>query len=258
MSELNPVRIAVIGAGAMGRNHTSSVKYSIARQRNGNAGHDACRHGNIREAQELAYGDGHRARNRRDNVAARQPLRKEQADKERGADKGCNGGGNIDNGADDGTHRTRNAPCCDEDHVEHEGLARAPILPFNQLGKRDAICLLGKCRGNSQRLTLRGTRQMRRDRCRVKRKTRGDGGNARDNRRCRYARQPKIADHKLAAARHKRAAQGKDHPGLHSRLPHDHSARRAYCNIGKHHRPDGSNDFEHHTLLILTRSPSRM
>ena len=61
---------------------TSSVKYSIARQRNGNAGHDACRHGNIREAQELAYGDGHRARNRRDNVAARQPLRKEQADKE--------------------------------------------------------------------------------------------------------------------------------------------------------------------------------
>lgn len=64
--------------------------------------------------------------------------------------------------------------------------------------------------------------------------------------------------HKLAAARHKRAAQSKDHPGLHSRLPHDHSARRAYCNIGKHHRPDGSNDFEHHTLLILTRSPSRM
>ena len=61
---------------------TSSVKYSIARQRNGNADHDACRHGNIREAQELAYGDGHRARNRRDNVAARQPLRKEQADKE--------------------------------------------------------------------------------------------------------------------------------------------------------------------------------
>lgn len=56
---------------------TSSVKYSITRQRNGNADHDACRHGNIREAQELAYGDGHRARNRRDNVAARQPLRKE-------------------------------------------------------------------------------------------------------------------------------------------------------------------------------------
>lgn len=56
---------------------TSSVKYSIARQRNGNADHDACRHGNIHEAQELAYGDGHRARNRRDNVAARQPLRKE-------------------------------------------------------------------------------------------------------------------------------------------------------------------------------------
>lgn len=72
---------------------TSSVKYSIARQRNGNADHDACRHGNIREAQELAYGDGYRARNRRDNVAARQPLRKEQADKERSADKGCNGVG---------------------------------------------------------------------------------------------------------------------------------------------------------------------
>lgn len=130
--------------------------------------------------------------------------------------------------------------------------------PLNQLGKRDAVCLLGKRRGNSQRLTLRGTRQMRSDRCRVKRKARGDGSNARDDRCCRHARQPQVADHKLAAARHKRAAQGKDHPGFHSRLPHDHSARRAYCNIGKHHWPDGSNDFEHHTLLILTRSPSRM
>jgi hypothetical protein len=64
-------------------------------------------------------------------------------------------------------------------------------------------------------------------------------------------RQPKIADHKLAAARHKRAAQSKDHPGLHSRLPHDHSARRAYCNIGKHHWPDDFKDPKDHATPIL-------
>ena len=169
-----------------------------------------------------------------------------------------NSGGNIDNGTDDGTHRARSAPCRDEDHVEHEGFARAPILPLNQLGKRDAVCLLGERRGNSQRLTLRGARQMGCDRCRVKSEARGDGGDARDDRRRRHTCQPQIADHKLPAARHERAAQSKDHPGFHSRLPHDHSARRAYCNIGKHHWPDGSNDFEHHTLLILIKSPSRM
>ena len=46
-------------------------------------------------------------------------------------------------------------------------------------------------------------------------------------------------------------------PGLIKSLA-TNAARRAYCNIGKHHWPDGSNDFEHHTLLILTRSPNRM
>ena len=123
--------------------------------------------------------------------------------------------------------------------------------PLNQLGKRDAVCLLGERRGNSQRLTLRGARQMGCDRCRVKSEAQGDGGDARDNRRCRYARQPKIADHKLAAARHKRAAQSKDHPGLHSRLPHDHSARRAYCNIGEHHWPDDFKEPKDHATPIL-------
>ncbi len=123
-----------------------------------------------------------------------------------------------------------------------------PILPFNQLGKRNAVCLLGKCRGNSQRLTLRSTPQMRCDRCRVKRKARGDCGDARDDRCCRHTCQPQIADHKLPAARHERAAQSKNHPGFHSRLRHNHSARRGYRNIGKHHRPDGFNDFEHHSV----------
>ena len=92
---------------------------------------------------------------------------------------------------------------------------------------------------NGQRLTLRGARQMRCDRCRVKCKARGDCGDASDDRCRRHARQPQVADHKLSAARHKRAAQGKNHPWFHPRLRHNHSARRTYRNIGKHHRPDG-------------------
>lgn len=56
---------------------TPSVEYGIAHKRDDNADHGACRHGNIRKAQELEHGDGHRARNRRDDIAARQALRKE-------------------------------------------------------------------------------------------------------------------------------------------------------------------------------------
>ena len=93
---------------------TPSFGEGIARKRRGNADEHACRHGDIRPPQELAYGDRHRSHNGSHDIAARQPLRKEQADKERCADKTRNSGGNIDNGADDGARRTRNAPCCEE------------------------------------------------------------------------------------------------------------------------------------------------
>ena len=133
---------------------TPSFGEGTARKRRGNADEHACRHGDIRPPQELTDGDGHRGQNGSHDIAARQSLRKEQADKERCADKTRKSGGNIDNGAGNGTQRARNAPCCDEDRIEYKGLTRTPIRSLNQLGKRDAICLLGECRGNSQRLTL--------------------------------------------------------------------------------------------------------
>ena len=62
---------------------TPSFGEGTARKRRGNADEHACRHGDIRPPQELTDGDGHRGQNGSHDIAARQSLRKEQADKER-------------------------------------------------------------------------------------------------------------------------------------------------------------------------------
>lgn len=136
----------------------------------------------------------------------------------------------------------------DEDRVERKGLFWTPVIALDQFGQRDAVGLLGKRRRNRQRLAFRSPGKMGRKRCRVERKARGDGGDTCDDRCRRHARQPQVADHKLTAARHKRGTQGKDHPGLHPRLRHNHSARRTHRYIGEHHRPNGFNNSEHHIV----------
>ena len=56
---------------------TPSFGENIARKRSDNADKHACRHGDIRPPQELAYGDGHRSQTGSYDIAARQSLRKE-------------------------------------------------------------------------------------------------------------------------------------------------------------------------------------
>lgn len=84
---------------------TPSIRKGIAHECHGDTDEHAHRHSDIHPPKKLAYSDGYRSQNGGHDIAARQSLRKEQADKERCADKTCNSGGNIDDGADNGAHR---------------------------------------------------------------------------------------------------------------------------------------------------------